>query len=735
MTVPTETEHVAADIPAISSQRTKPQQKEWTLMFYFASDDPLAPSIVSQLKAIKEAGYDPDANVIAQFDPHTVNTPAHVFDVNLVNKLRDPGGQVGFRANDPFVRNLVLDKLWGEGDEAIRESIRVFLNKESERRPLSEDTNTALAAWPDEEDDEGMNCDEPNGNGSDRPRTERAKIEYDPPQPSLEMAGEPNPKDALANFLLFCRQHYPARHYILFILGHGIVVGNDLFLLDEHAPQKSLSLRDFGTVLGEFKLDIEQDHGELELIGFHSCSMSALEVAYELQGKAKYMLASQGPAFVGSWPYRQILIRIFNDLRPRFSRADLKDAASLATELKHGTEPVTAYLRELLDPAFRKMLDQYDSNQQPDRPLRKGLLKELNRLLENAELRKAEVFRQLQLPENVRQLLDQDLGERDLKRLNRYLLMEAYPKAITNPILRMLKKIFHYCLYNSYDFQLAGYSFDLALCDLRRTRDLDEPLATLASELIAGLKDGSRPNHPDPLVKDLILLAHWDAQSYWQENYTDIYDFCFRLDQRCKGARPASPETATRLGAIRTQCGKIMEKLSGVTNDERIILRSGFAGPTYQYSHGLSVFFPWSNPVGSQMWEEEYAKYKLNRKTSWKKFLDAYFELTMRKPHVEEKDDNCPASPASMDQELLELLKTVTSRIFNSDGQLSKSGPEDRTGKYGPEDPTGGDCDCPSFKNYPFITRSRKTADVKRVPSENEPVPVSPDFFTAFRFR
>jgi hypothetical protein len=32
--------------------------------------------------------------------------------------------------------------------------------------------------------------------------------------------------------------------------------------------------------------------------------MSAVEVAYELKGKADYMIASQGLSFVGSWPYR-----------------------------------------------------------------------------------------------------------------------------------------------------------------------------------------------------------------------------------------------------------------------------------------------------------------------------------------------------------------------------------------------------------------------------------------------
>ena len=40
-----------------SKVSAKDKTKEWTLMFYFASDNPLAPSIVSQLKALKNAGF------------------------------------------------------------------------------------------------------------------------------------------------------------------------------------------------------------------------------------------------------------------------------------------------------------------------------------------------------------------------------------------------------------------------------------------------------------------------------------------------------------------------------------------------------------------------------------------------------------------------------------------------------------------------------------------------------
>src|SRR5215217_9195805 len=87
-----------------------PETKKWTVMFYFASDNPLAPGIVAQLKAIKDAGYHPDANVVAQFDPHTVNMPVHVFNVNQVEKLyHDEECNVGFSNNGSFVRNLVLD--------------------------------------------------------------------------------------------------------------------------------------------------------------------------------------------------------------------------------------------------------------------------------------------------------------------------------------------------------------------------------------------------------------------------------------------------------------------------------------------------------------------------------------------------------------------------------------------------------------------------------------------------
>lgn len=185
-------------------------------MFYFASDNALAPGIVSQLKALKQAGFHPEANVVVHFDPNADNTPVHIFDVNLVNKIRAGGKhRIGFSLNPPFVRNLAEDKLWGkQKKEVIRAALREELG--------------------------------------------HIGTKYSPPNTPAKMSGEQSPKDALHTFLDFCRKHYPARHYMLFILAHGQVMNNNLFLLDEHAEQHSLSLIELRSVLRRFRLKVDE---------------------------------------------------------------------------------------------------------------------------------------------------------------------------------------------------------------------------------------------------------------------------------------------------------------------------------------------------------------------------------------------------------------------------------------------------------------------------------------------
>jgi hypothetical protein len=667
-----------------------PEEREWTVMFYFASDNALAPGIVSHLKALKNAGYHPQVNVLAQFDPHTVNTPVHFFEVNRVEKLLNPNEiNIGFRPNDSFIRNMVTDKIW---DDEITEKIRTRLQRQ------------------------------------------RRDIDFKAPRLTKAMCKEQPPGSSLSQFLSFCRRHYPARHYMLFILGHGVIVGNDLFLIDEHVSTKngdsesqSLSLKDLAKILAEFKRKL-RNKGKLELIGFHSCSMSGAEVAFQLQGTAHYMLAAQGPQYSGAWPYRQILIKLFNELnvsRP-FSR-DFLRTNGMVDRLVKGRDSASKFFRNRFNGnGKQQLLSRHVVGEAPHRTLLKAISDEFDTLLADPELcnvpelreKFSKVSKQL-----VRNHRESPFDEQYRRWLSRRLLLEAFPRRVVSEdtsidLKNLFVKIFKHCFFNSFDFQLAGYSCDLTLCDLKKAQNIGQPVVNLVSSLQNGLKSWKATK--DPLIRDLIILAHWEAQSFYEEKYTDLYDFCFRLRAKCKQSKPSSPETKRAIDKIRDACFEVMTVLKRGTDelDDGVIVRCEFTGPAYQYSHGMSVFFPWSEPVGSQMWDKQYEHYAFNRKTQWQAFLKDYFTETMRQPQGEEEDElDQQKTPPNLDQDLLELLSEINTRFF-SDAEELKAGSKDPLGpgKGGSKDPTGGDCECGSIKNYPPFTRSldKKGRESKR---------------------
>jgi len=557
------------------------EPKEWTIMFYFATDNPLAVSAVSQLKAIKDAGFHPDANVVAQFDPYTEGTPTHVFDVNVVNKLKTPDrANIGFSGNDPTVRTLIEDKLWRD-----------------EQTSTSQVATTAPTSNP-----------ELIRNALNRVLKQSYNVNYKPPV-APDMRGEsdpseePSPQASLRGFLRFCADKYPARHYMLFMLGHGVVVGNDIFMLDEHASRNSLTLIELGQILAEFKHSIELEDQAFELVSFHSCSVSSIEVAYELQGTAKYMLASQGPAFVGSWPYRQILVRIFNALAGK-TAIDMRD---------------------------------------------------------------------------------------------------------------LMYQIHRSCMLNSADYLLAGYSFQLTLCDLDKIKEFKEEIDELARTLTAGLK--TEP--ANELSIDSILLSHWKSQSFFNEMYTDLYDFCFCLSNKIQEFE-AGGKTSTELTAIYQACGKVMDllikeypKQDSQSNTQQIIIASDSLGPAFQYSRGLSVYFPWSEPSKDSHIISQYERYRFSTeiKNNWVGFLKTYFEMTKRTASNDEQDRRRTlAAPLPVNGSMIidrALDEDIASLVYNGEGTPDLSGALAGGLKGDPTD-KAGDYEAVSIKNFPRDIRTRR---------------------------
>jgi hypothetical protein len=389
---------------------------------------------------------------------------------------------------------------------------------------------------------------------------------------------------------------------MLFLLGHGLVVGRDAFLPDDN-PDSAIGLKTLGNILRTFSTAVGQENQTLQFVGMHSCSMSSIEVAYELKGTAKYMLASQGISFVGSWPYRQMLVKIYN------------------------------------------AIEQSD---------------EVN-------------------------------------------------------VLELAKSLHSLCIQYSADFMYAGYSADICLCslDANRIERLSEPISNLAQALTNGLQD--------PRCRELIVLAHWKSQSYWQETYSDLYDFCLCLRRLCGRERVPDPEQRdaqqrpfrireydTKRIAIVEGCNAVIGKLKPLNGaQDGPVVCTDFIGPDCQYSHGLSIYFPWAKPVEDENDRvlEHYKDYVFTSVAHgpWLKFLETYFDATRREDRLSEErrfadeatiDQNDPAY-----QRALRTARESFAAAVASDGHEFAS-TSMLEGKVSPPDAGGGACACASTKNY-----------------------------------
>jgi Clostripain family len=524
---------------------------EWTLMFFLGSDTAdLSPLMVSQLKDIKDAGFQLNTNVLVHFDPNVLGAPTRILNVNGGRKIALAKSRIGDGA-DPFIPCVGEDNIDLKAMKALRGAAAKKLTKRVE-------------------------ADEDDKTTSD---------------------------EALETFLDLCRENFPANHYALFLIGHGLIVGNDAFLPDDN-PVSSITLRRLGQILRRFGNAVRKVRSEFELIAMHSCCMSAVEVAYQLKDTANYMMGTEGIAFINSWPYRQLLKKTFDAVEKR--ERQMKRAAAKGAYQANG-----------------------DSEFVPD----------------------------------------------------------------------LVKKLYALALHNATDFMLAGYSADLSLCRLRAAEV--EKLTTPIKNLVAQLKRGL----DDKRVQQLILLAHWKSQSYWQENYTDLVDFCKCLAEASAGDPPGGQraEREELKKGIAEACKAVKAAV------EEVVVHSDHFGSQYQYSHGLSIFFPWSRPkdVNDHVMEK-YKGYAFSKELgddSWLTFLEDYFKKTQRLPrHVE--DHHGKKVKVGVRLPGFEAAR----QHFNPVGALGDGGPAPI--KESPsllkESPSVGvGCDCASIKNFPDETRER----------------------------
>ena len=281
---------------------------------------------------------------------------------------------------------------------------------------------------------------------------------------------------------------------------------------------------------------------------------------------------------------------------------------------------------------------------------------------------------------------------------------------------KMAEEVLTISVVNLLDFTLMERSSEQAVCDV--TQFGQKHKIVIAVRALSGiLQKGlqfirvhKKWKLKYPIVADLVRLARLDAQSYWSETFVDLYDFAALLRKKCKefltnmdstvyGRCLSGPDDLIPLVQnIVYWC----ERITNIFECDHVVPKAYYVGPQLQYSHGVSIYFPWTLPEGPVTFEpipewavkprnyslrtpfEEYKKYLFATPgySDWARFLHAFFRATLRNVRIVEYADEYDPKLSEKDSPFTDRLTEVI------DLQKSSSS-------------TGEEDDCPRIKNYP----------------------------------
>ena len=185
------------------------------------------------------------------------------------------------------------------------------------------------------------------------------------------------------------------------------------------------------------------------------------------------------------------------------------------------------------------------------------------------------------------------------------------------------------------NYWLGGLSVAMSALKVSRVHRLRELVRDLANEMICELgkdedteipyqpseledqkeydKHRRRKRYPPLSFKDALILAHWRAQSYNGELYVDLADFCDCLAEYL----PEDKDIA-----------RICHRLSHFIK-KHFVIESCTFGRNYQYSYGVSIYFPWQTLVPYYG-----ASIRFPEDTNWITFINTYLKATRRGPRL-----------------------------------------------------------------------------------------------------
>jgi hypothetical protein len=177
-------------------------------------------------------------------------------------------------------------------------------------------------------------------------------------------------------------------------------------------------------------------------------------------------------------------------------------------------------------------------------------------------------------------------------------------------------------------YTVGGVSVDMAAWDLERMGELVGAFDRLSAALLDCFAEKDSRLYRQ--MERALLQVHWKCQTYMYDQNVDLGDFCELLDHECGLLiEELGGDDVEQLYALREHCRSVLDELRNT------VILSGFSGGAYQYSNGVSVFFPWSAEgynVSKKNYESLwFTKDAENRRLVWTGFLKKYLgEIAIR---------------------------------------------------------------------------------------------------------
>lgn len=260
------------------------------------------------------------------------------------------------------------------------------------------------------------------------------------------------------------------------------------------------------------------------------------------------------------------------------------------------------------------------------------------------------------------------------------------------------------CARHLIDFAIMDRSSEQSVCDVRKLA-YPKNVITAISELVNVLNENLEFVEDEegdktlqyPEIADVLKLARLEAQSYWGETFVDLYDFCERLLKQCNGAvrvhnslfrncgfhgqlqaQKPGRDYVNRFRRIIGRCLDVMDRI------REMVPYSYYIGSDLQYSHGLSIFFPWTMPGEPYFFVkkgadyilktsfETYSEYSFVKESGWAEFLKKFYKATLRKVRRADRTIELRNKSDSLDLGLIQERFASGNEVLT--GDLQKSG-------------------------------------------------------------